>query len=294
VTTNDRLKHASAEPRAQWIRANSARYFAYFQREPRFAAQAIWRQSLRLGIGTAIFLTIVAATMTAIDARAVTLARSLPEWLIEIFDFVTDFGKSFWFLVPVAFALAAIGLFASPALPRMSQRVLAAIAVRLGFLLLAIGLPAQCWRREADRGAPAVVEKRGPLQLPADGLGVNTPASRQVIRSTHSLRPAISCPGRGLAFHVDYASSSPLAGSVLGHFPSDVMAGAVVGSSASAGRRDWFSRRAGSPSCSARMAQFDLCPGASFARIKGLPSSMAPPRRPGMRGHIAPHSNISG
>ena len=69
------------------------------------------------------------------------MAQRVPEWLIEVFDEVTDFGKSVWFLVPIALALAAIALLASPALPRMSRRVLAAVAVRLGFLFLAIGLP---------------------------------------------------------------------------------------------------------------------------------------------------------
>ena len=172
---NDRLKHAAAEPRAQWIRGNAARYFAYFQREPRFAAKVVWRQSLRLGIGTAIFLAIIAATMTAIDARAVTLARSVPEWLIEIFDFVTDFGKSFWFLVPVAFALAAIALSTSPALPRMSQRVLAAIAVRLGFLLLAIGLPGLFFsvaKRLIGRARPLVEGSTGPFSYRPLGWSV--------------------------------------------------------------------------------------------------------------------------
>ena len=48
--------------------------------------------------------------MTALDAPAITAARRVPEWLILTFDYVTDFGKSFWFLVPIALALAALAL----------------------------------------------------------------------------------------------------------------------------------------------------------------------------------------
>src|SRR5512132_1279176 len=103
VNVNRRLTHVPAEPamtRAQWIRGNAARYFAYFQRKPRFAAGATWRQSLRLGVGTVVFAAIIAATMTFVDARAVAVAQRVPERLIGFFSYVTDFGKSFWFLVP--------------------------------------------------------------------------------------------------------------------------------------------------------------------------------------------------
>ena len=67
-------KHTSANhrlPRAQWMRENAARYFAYFRRMPRFAASAVWRQSFRLGVATLIFIAIIAATMIAVDTRAV-------------------------------------------------------------------------------------------------------------------------------------------------------------------------------------------------------------------------------
>src|SRR5262249_61161380 len=83
----------------------------------------------------------IAATMIVLDAPAVTAAQRAPAWLPEIFDHITEFGKSVWFLVPIALVLATMALLGSPALPRMSQRVLAAIAVRLGVLFLAIGLP---------------------------------------------------------------------------------------------------------------------------------------------------------
>ena len=50
-----RASRTCVAARAMDTRAMPARYFAYFQRKPRFAAGAIWRQSLRLGVGTGDF-----------------------------------------------------------------------------------------------------------------------------------------------------------------------------------------------------------------------------------------------
>ena len=282
MTVNDRLKHAAAEPRAQWTRANAARYFAYFQREPRFALKAIWRQSLRLGIGTVILLAVVAATMTVIDARSVTLARSVPEWLIEIFDFVTDFGKSFWFLVPVAFALAAIALSTSPALPRMSQRVLAAIAVRLGFLLLAIGLPGlflSVAKRLIGRARPLVEGSTGPFSYRPLGWSVEYAS----LPSGHSIDAFAAATAIGALwpwtrpFMWTYAVVIALSRVVLtAHFPSDVMVGAVVGVVGVLLVRDWFATRGLAFVLGADGTVRPL-PGPSFARIKRVARQLMAP-----------------
>ena len=86
-------------------------------------------------------LATIAVTMIAVDVGAVTGVQHIPHWLIAFFDEATDFGKSGWLLAPTALLLAAMAALASPALPPMSQRVLAAVAVRLGFLHLAVALP---------------------------------------------------------------------------------------------------------------------------------------------------------
>jgi len=282
---NDRLKHASAEhpaPPAHWMRANAARYFAYFRREPRFAAKAVWRQSLRLGIGTVILLAIVAATMTAIDARTVALARPLPEWLIEIFDFVTDFGKSFWFLVPVAFALVVIALSTSPALPRMSQRVLAAAAVRLGFLLLAIGLPGLFFsvaKRLIGRARPLVEGSAGPFSYRPLGWSVEYAS----LPSGHSIDAFAAATAIGALwpwtrpFMWTYAVVIALSRVVLtAHFPSDVMIGAVVGVVGVLLVRDWFAMRGLAFVLGADGTVRPL-PGPSFARIKRVARQLMAP-----------------
>ena len=132
-----------------------------------------WRTPLRFGVGAVVLVAVIAATMVVVDARAASAARHLPEWLILIFDHITEFGKSFWLLVPVAFALGAIALAVSPALPRMSQGVLAAIAVRLGFLFVAVGLPSLIFtiaKRLIGRARPFVEGSADPFPLQASRL----------------------------------------------------------------------------------------------------------------------------
>jgi membrane-associated phospholipid phosphatase len=285
VNVNRRLTHVPAEPaltRAQWIRGNAARYFAYFQRKPRFAAKAIWRQSLRLGVGTVVLAAIIAATMTFIDARAVTVAQRVPERLIEIFSYVTDFGKSFWFLVPIALALAAIALFTSPTLPRMSQRVLAFIAVRLGFLFLAIGLPGLFFsvaKRLIGRARPLVEGSAAPFSFRPLSWSVEYAS----LPSGHSIDAFAAAAAIGALwpwtrpFMWTYAIIIGVSRVVLtAHFPSDVLAGAVVGVVGVLLVRDWFATR-GLAFVLGTDGIVRPLPGPSLARIKKVARQLMAP-----------------
>ena len=79
--------------------------------------------------------------MFVLDARASEWARHLPLWFTEIFDQITDFGLSGWFLYPLGFILVSLAAITSAALPRMTQGVLAMLAARCGFLFVAVGAP---------------------------------------------------------------------------------------------------------------------------------------------------------
>jgi membrane-associated phospholipid phosphatase len=75
-----------------------------------------------------------------LDVWAVTQVRHLPERVVVVFDVITDFGKSGWFLFPLGGCLITIAAV-SPLLPRASMLVLASVAVRVGFLFTAIAVP---------------------------------------------------------------------------------------------------------------------------------------------------------
>ena len=136
---NDARRAGSVSPLrrgASTIVASLTRLF----RPARIHPRTPWLWPLRkLGIAVAIVLAVFFFGMIVIDAPSITYARTLPRWLIDFFDWVTDFGKSGWFLWPLGIVFIALAML--PPLSVVSQRVVAAIMVRVGFLFLAIALP---------------------------------------------------------------------------------------------------------------------------------------------------------
>ncbi len=76
--------------------------------------------------------------MVFVDAPVTRAVSHLPRWAIWPFDQITDFGKSGWFLWPLGLLFLALAALPAPA-TRISQAVLAAVMVRIGFLFTAIG-----------------------------------------------------------------------------------------------------------------------------------------------------------
>jgi undecaprenyl-diphosphatase len=285
VSASGGLKPVAADRGAaqlQWVRANVAQCFSLFKRKPRLASTPTWRTPLRLRIGAVVLAVIVAAMMIAVDAPAVAVAQRMPEWLIEAFDQVTDFGKSVWFLVPIALALAALALLASPALPRMSRRVLAAIAVRLGFLFLAIGLPGLCFavvKRLIGRARPLVEGSADPFLYRPLGWNVEY-ASLPSGHATDAFAAAMAVGAlwpRARPVMWTYAVVIAVSRVVLtAHFPSDVVVGAVVGVVGALLVRDWFAARrlAFGPGPDGAIRPFV---GPSLARMKRVAQQLVAP-----------------
>ena len=254
MSVSDRLKQVPAGRGGgawpQWVRGNAARYFALFRRKPRASAMPMWRTPYRVGLAAIVVVAVTAETMIAVDAWAVTLVRRMPEWLITTFDHLTDLGKSVWLLVPIAVALGAIALFASPTLPRMSQRVLAAIAVRLGFLFIAVGLPGLVFtiaKRLVGRARPLVEGSADPFSYRPLGWSVeyaSLPSGHAIDAFAIAIAVGALWP-RARPLLWTYAVLIALSRVVLtAHFPSDVIAGAVVGVVGVLLVRDWFATRA--------------------------------------------------
>jgi membrane-associated phospholipid phosphatase len=285
MSVSDPLKQAAPErriARLHWARANVAWAFALFGRKPKFAGTPVWRAQLRLAVGAVGGVAIIAATMIVLDAPAVTAAQRTPEWLARVFDHVTESGKSFWFLVPIALALATIALLASPALPRMSQRVLAALAVRLGFLFLAIGLPGLVFtigKRLVGRARPFVEGSANPLIYRPLGWSVeyaSLPSGHAVDAFAAAMAIGVLWP-RMRPVMWTYAVVIAVSRVVLtAHFPSDVMVGAVVGAVGALLVRDWYAAR-GLGFVLGTDGIVRPLPGPSFARIKRVARQLIAP-----------------
>lgn len=279
------LKPASAarlDSRLHWVCANVAWAFALFARKPKFSRTPRWRASPRLATSAVVGIAIVAVTMIVIDAPAAIAAQRTPVWLSEIFDHITELGKSIWFLVPIALALAAIALLASPALPRMSQRVLAALAVRLGFLFLAIGLPGLVFtvgKRLIGRARPFVEGSADPFIYHPLGWSVeyaSLPSGHAVDSFAAAMAIGVLWP-RMRPLMWTYAVVIAASRVVLtAHFPSDVLVGAIVGVVGALLVRDWYAAR-GLAFVVGADGTVRPMPGPSLTRIKRVARALIAP-----------------
>ena len=268
--------------RLQWLRANVVQYFALFRRRPRSTVTPAWRAPRSLAIGAVAAMAVVVAAMLVADASAIGLVKRLPEPLVAAFNRMTDFGKSVRFLVPVVLLLAAIAVLASPTLTRMSRGVLAAIAVRLGFLFAAIALPGLVFtivKRLIGRARPLVEGSADPFIYRPLGWSVEY-ASLPSGHATDSFAIAAAIGAlwpRTRLIMWTYAIVIAVSRVVLtAHFPSDVIAGAVVGTVGALIVRDWFAARGLAFSIAPDGAVRPLA-GPSFARIKRVARQLIAP-----------------
>jgi hypothetical protein len=122
--------------------ANVVASLARLVHKARFQSEQPWLLAPRkLAMAAAVAIVVFLFVLVFFDAAAITAAQQLPRWLISFFDWVTDFGKSGWFLWPLGIPFLALAALPSNSLTRISQCVVAAVMVRVGFLFVAIAVP---------------------------------------------------------------------------------------------------------------------------------------------------------
>jgi undecaprenyl-diphosphatase len=268
---------AASWPR--WVRANVGGAATAIARPPRLA---VAQNRGLIAAGLVAVLLLVAAAMMFADAPLAQAARYLPRWVHLTFDFVTDFGKSGWFLWPTGVLLLAIALIASPALAPIHRLVLAAVAVRVGFLFAAIAAPSlfvTVVKRLIGRARPFVSEQADPFVY----LPLVWRASYASMPSGHATTAFAAAIAVGLlwprlrALMLFYAVVIAVSRVALdAHFTSDVIAGAIVGVAGALIVRNWFAARrlgfaAGADGVVAAL------PGPSWARIKRVARGLVAP-----------------
>jgi undecaprenyl-diphosphatase len=268
--------------RLHWMRANAVQFLALFRRPPRSAVTPAWRTPARVAVYTLAAIAVIAETMVFADAPIIRLVLRLPEGVVIAFNWMTDFGKSVRFLVPIAVMLAAIATLASPTLTSMSQRVLAAMAVRLSFLFVAIALPGLVFtivKRLIGRARPLVGGSLDPFLHHTLGWSVEYAS----LPSGHATDAAAVATAIGALWPRTrplmwtYAALIALSRVVLtAHYPSDVIAGVIVGAAGALLVRDWFAAR-GLAFALAPDGTVRPMPGPSFARIKRVARQLIAP-----------------
>jgi undecaprenyl-diphosphatase len=223
------------------------------------------------GVYGAIGLTliVVVAMMFLLDAAASAWARGLPPLFVALFERITDFGLSGWFLFPFGFVLLCLAAVTSPVWSLRTQAMLAALTVRFGYLFLAIGVPGlfvAIVKRMIGRARPYV----GPQDDPFAYIPFIWKPEYASMPSGHSTTAAAAAVAIGAVWpsarSVMWLYALLIMFSrvvVLEHHPSDVLAGALVGAVGADMLRRWFAARRLLFSASNLKAS----PGPSFSQI---------------------------
>jgi undecaprenyl-diphosphatase len=264
------------------VAANARQYLALLGRRARPRARPAWLARPLVGTAAATLIAVLAATMITVDGWAVGAARHLPAWLIGALDEATDFGKSVRVLLPIALMLAATAMLARPALGRISRGVLAALAVRLGFLFAAICLPGLVFaiiKRLIGRARPLVEGAADPFIYRPFRWSVeyaSLPSGHAIDAFAIATALGALWP-RARPLLWTYAVVIALSRVVLAaHFPSDVLAGAFIGVVGVLLVREWFAAR-GLVFVRAADGRARAMPGPSLARIKKVVGQLLAP-----------------
>jgi membrane-associated phospholipid phosphatase len=222
-------------------------------------------------------LAAVGAVMMWLDAWAIAQQRNFPAWVVQLFERITDFGKSGWFLWPVAILIVTAAVLARPALGRFANLVIVSIVVRLQFVFFAIGIPALTVSivkrligrvRPSDWGPFHYVPFSWRPDYASMPSGHSTAAFAAAF-AIGALWPRARVP---MWIYAGVIAVSRIA--VHAHFPSDVIAGALVGMFGAILVRDWFAARrlafTRGPDGAVR-----ALPGPSARRIKSLAARLA-------------------
>jgi undecaprenyl-diphosphatase len=186
-------------------------------------------------IAMIVLLTAIVGSMFLLDTSATAWARGLPRWFRPVFEEITNFGLGSVFLYPLGVVILLLAAICSPALPRLMQGVVVALAARFGFLFLAIGAPGlftSIVKRMIGRARPYVGGYDNPFHY-KPFIWRPEYASMPSGHSTTAVAAAIAIGAvwpRARPVMWLYALIIMFSRIVLtAHHPSDVLAGAVVG-----------------------------------------------------------------
>jgi membrane-associated phospholipid phosphatase len=232
-----------------WLRNalnNFAQGYRVLTRPPRAKPPTVTVGAI---VAAIIMLIVTVASMFLVDAAASDWARSLPQWIRDVFGQITNFGLSGWFLFPFGFVLLYLAALTWPALSRGTQAVMATLTVRFGFLFLAIGVPGlfvAIVKRLIGRARPYVGDHDNPfayMPLIWRPDYASMPSGHATTAASAAIAIGAICP-RARAVMWLYALVIMLSRVVvLEHHPSDVIAGALVGTVGTLLARRWFAAR---------------------------------------------------
>jgi membrane-associated phospholipid phosphatase len=202
-----------------------------------------WGVSALIGLGA---IAAIAAAMGFFDAWAVARQRNFPAWIVEVFEHITDFGKSGWFLWPAAILVVTAAALARPALGRLANLVMLSLVVRLEFVFFAVGIPAltvSIVKRLIGRARPSHWGPfhYAPFSWRPDYAALPSGHSTAAFAAAFAIGAIWPRARVPMWIYAGVIAVSRVA--VHAHFPSDVIAGAFVGILGAVLVRNWFAAR---------------------------------------------------
>lgn len=191
----------------------------------------------------------VVAAMFLLDAPAVEWARDLPRGLVEVFEQITNAGLSGWYLIPSAAIVLMLAALATPALPRLTRGVLTVLAARFGFFFLAVAVPGL-----VTTVIKHVLGRARPYMEPAGHSFTFVPFNLDSNYASFPSGHGTTSASVAFAIGALWPRTRPLMWLfvltimfsrivLMSHHPSDVIAGALVGTLFAALVRRWFAAR---------------------------------------------------
>ena len=274
MTTTERVKNGSARPGSGLARrfaTNLTEWLALLVRPPRGTRPA-WPPARSLIIGLVLAAIILAAAMVFLDARAIDQGHRLPLWFVELFNELTDYGKTGWSLLPCIVLVVALAFVAARTASRFANLVILSLVVRLEFVFVAVAVPSlvvTIVKRLIGRVRPSALGPFAyvPFSWRPDYAGMPSGHSTSAFAAAVAVGMVWPRARPLLWIYALVIAASRVI--ISAHYPSDVIAGALVGALGVLLVRRYFAARrlafAAAPD-----GRVHLLPGPSWRRLKAV------------------------
>jgi len=269
------MKHEAAPPPAGAVRRIGSEMVALLAMPARAARRRATGARLlpaaRLALGLLAAAALIGGAMLVLDGWALGQQKRMPIWVINLFNEITDYGRSGWFLWPSGILIIVLAVLAATT-QRLARLTVVSLIVRLEFIFVAIALPGlvvTVVKRLIGRVRPSIV---GPFAYVPFSWRPDY-ASMPSGHATTAFAVAVALGAlwpraRPLLwlYAIVIAASRVI---IAAHYPSDVIAGACVGGFAALIVRNYFAARrlgfAAAPDGSVRALA-----GPSWRRIRSI------------------------
>jgi len=239
-------KQEAPETGLRRVLGNLAVWLALPARPRRVAAARLVPLTARLALATLAGVVLVAVAMLAFDFRAMTFAHTLPPWVVDTFNEITDFGQGGWFLIPIGAFIVLAAILATPAAGRIGNRVIVSLIVRLEFIFLAIALPGltvTIVKRLIGRVRPSDLGPFAYIPWSWQPAYASMPSGHATTAYAAAVAIGAVWPRARVPMWI-FAGVIALSRVVItAHYVSDVIAAAFVGAFGAILVRNWFAAR---------------------------------------------------